>query len=93
MHHMTKFSIISQVKKHHWLDNNITTIIHWLYNNITYSWDKEECENFLIIAYNLSQQSIINVKFSSGSDHLVHEECGSSITNVDQHVFVETIIQ
>jgi hypothetical protein len=29
MHHMTKFNIItSQVKKHHWLDNNITAIVH-----------------------------------------------------------------
>jgi hypothetical protein len=33
---MTKFSIIiSQVKKHHWLDNNIIAIVHWLDNNIT----------------------------------------------------------
>jgi hypothetical protein len=36
MDHMTKFSIIiSQVKKHHWLENDITTIVHWLDNNIT----------------------------------------------------------
>jgi hypothetical protein len=51
MHHMTKFSIIiSQVKKHHWLDNNITTFM-----------DKEECKNFLVTMYNMIPHSFISM--------------------------------
>jgi hypothetical protein len=94
MHHLTKFSIIiSQLKKHHRLDNNITAIVHWLDNNITKSIGQGGMRNFLImviISYNLRQHRIINVKFSFGSDHLAHDECDRSITNVDQRVFVET---
>jgi hypothetical protein len=71
---MTKFNIIiSKVKKHHWLDNNITKFMA-----------KEECKNFLVTMYNLSPHSFINMKFSSECDHQFHEECGNSFTNIDQ---------
>jgi hypothetical protein len=74
MHHMTKFNIIiSQVKKHHLLDNNITKFM-----------DKEECKNFLVTMYKLSPHSFISMKFSSDCDHLFHEECGNSSTNIGQ---------
>jgi hypothetical protein len=44
---MTKFSIIfSQVKKHHWLDNNITTIVKKLDNNITKSMGQGGMQKF-----------------------------------------------
>jgi C-terminal processing protease CtpA/Prc len=82
---MTKCTtIISQVKKHHWLDNNITTIVNDLDDNITKFMDKEECKNFLVTMYNMSPHSFISMEFSSDCDHLFHEECGNSFTNIDQ---------
>jgi hypothetical protein len=45
---MTKFSIIiSQVKKHHWLDNNITTIVNELDNNSTKFMGQGGMQKFL----------------------------------------------
>jgi hypothetical protein len=41
----------------------------------------------------MSPHSIINMKFSTDRDHLFHEEYDSSITNIEQHVFVETMLQ
>jgi hypothetical protein len=46
--------------------------------------DKEECKNFLVTIHNLISHSVINMKFSSGCDHLFHEECGNSFTNICQ---------
>jgi hypothetical protein len=37
----------------------------------------------------MSPHSIISMKFSSDYNHLFHEECGSSIMNVEQRLFVE----
>jgi hypothetical protein len=47
----------------------------------------------VIISYDLRQHSIIPVKMSKGFDHLVHEECGSTITNAVQRIRVETSFQ
>jgi hypothetical protein len=45
MHHTRKFSIIiSQVKKHHWFDNNITAIVNKLENNITKFMDNRNAK-------------------------------------------------
>jgi hypothetical protein len=46
--------------------------------------DKEECKNFLVTIHNLSPHSVISIKFSSGCDHLFHEEFGNSFTNICQ---------
>jgi hypothetical protein len=46
--------------------------------------DKEECKNFLVTIHNLSPHSFISMKFSSGCDHLLYEECGNSFTNICQ---------
>jgi hypothetical protein len=46
--------------------------------------DKEECKNFLVTIHNLGPHSVIRIKFSSGCDHLFHEECGNSFTNICQ---------
>jgi hypothetical protein len=46
--------------------------------------DKKECKNVLVTIRNLSPHSVINMKFSSGWDHLFHEECGISFTNIYQ---------
>jgi hypothetical protein len=46
--------------------------------------DKEECKNFLVTIHNLSPHSVISIKFSFGCDHLFHEECGNSFTNICQ---------
>jgi hypothetical protein len=46
--------------------------------------DKEACKNFLVTIFNLSPHSLVSMKFSSDCDHLFHEECGNSITNIDQ---------
>jgi hypothetical protein len=44
---------------------------------------KEEYKNFLVTMHNLSPHSFISKKFSSGCDHLFHEECGNSFANID----------
>jgi hypothetical protein len=44
--------------------------------------DKEECKNFLVTKHNISPRSFISMKFSSGCDHLFHEECGNSFTDI-----------
>jgi hypothetical protein len=44
--------------------------------------DKEECKNFLVAIHNLSPHNFISMKFSSSCDHLFHEECGNSFTNI-----------
>jgi hypothetical protein len=44
--------------------------------------DKGECKNFLVTIHNLSPQNVISIKFSSGCDHLFHEECYNSFTNI-----------
>jgi hypothetical protein len=46
--------------------------------------DKEECKNFLVTIHNLSPHNVISIKFSSGCDHLFHEEFGNSFTNICQ---------
>jgi hypothetical protein len=43
--------------------------------------DKEECKNFLVTIHNLSPHSIISIKFSSGCDHMFHEEFENSFMN------------
>jgi hypothetical protein len=54
--------------------------------------DKEECKNFLVTIHNLSPQSFISKKFSSGCDHLFHEEYGNSFMNICQQWFVERML-
>jgi hypothetical protein len=63
--------------QHHHITRRNATISHKF-------MDKEECKNFLVTLFNLSPHSFINMKFSSDCDHLFHEECGSSFTNIDQ---------
>jgi hypothetical protein len=46
--------------------------------------DKEEYKNFLVTIHNPSPHRFISIKFSSGCDHLFHEECGNSFTNICQ---------
>jgi hypothetical protein len=46
--------------------------------------DMEECKNFIVTIHNLSPHSFISIKFSSGCDHLFHEECGNSLMNICQ---------
>jgi hypothetical protein len=46
--------------------------------------DKEECKKFLVTIFNLSPHSFVSMKFSSGCDHLFHEECGNSFMSIDQ---------
>jgi hypothetical protein len=53
-------------------------------NNITKFMEKEECKNFLVTIHNLSPHSVSSIKFSSGCDHLFHEEFGNSFTNICQ---------
>jgi hypothetical protein len=43
--------------------------------------DKEECKRFLVTIHNLSPHNVISIKFSSGHDHLFHEEFGNSFMN------------
>jgi hypothetical protein len=45
--------------------------------------DKEERKNFLVTIHNLRPHSL-SIKFSFGCDHLFHEECGNSFTNICQ---------
>jgi hypothetical protein len=44
--------------------------------------DKEECKNFLVTKHNISPHNFISMKFPSDYDHLFHEECGNSFTNI-----------
>jgi hypothetical protein len=87
MHHMTKFSIIiSQggMQKYHknsWTNRNAK--IHGQ-GGMQKFMDKEECKIFLVTIHNLSPHSFISIKFTSGCDHLFHEECGNSFTNICQ---------
>jgi hypothetical protein len=46
--------------------------------------DNEECKSFLVTIHNLSPHNVIDIKFSSGCDHLFHEECGNSFMNIWQ---------
>jgi hypothetical protein len=46
--------------------------------------DNEECKNSLVTIHNLSPHNFISIKVSSGCDHLFHEECGNSFTNICQ---------
>jgi hypothetical protein len=46
--------------------------------------NEEECKNFLVTIHNLSPHTLISIKFSSGCDHLFHEEFGSSFMNICQ---------
>jgi hypothetical protein len=46
--------------------------------------DEEECKNFLVTIFNLSPHSFVSMKFSSDCDHLFHEECEDSFTNIEQ---------
>jgi hypothetical protein len=85
MHHMTKFSIIISQggnASHKEECNNITKI-HGQ-GGMQKFMDKEECKIFLVTIHNLSPHSFINIKFSSGRDHLFHVECGNSFTNIFQ---------
>jgi hypothetical protein len=77
MHHMTKFSIIMSYKEEMHLPRGNATISQKF-------MDKEECKNFLVTKHNLSSHSFIRMKFSSGCDHLFHEECDNSFTNICQ---------
>jgi hypothetical protein len=77
---MTKFSIIISHKEE---CNNITKI-HGQGGGMQKFIDKEECKIFLVTIHNLSPHSVISIKFSSGCDHLFHEEFGNSSTNTCQ---------
>jgi hypothetical protein len=82
---MTKFNIIISQggnASHKEECNNITKI-HGQ-GGMQKFMDKEECKNFLVTIHNLSPHSFISIKFSSGYDHLFHEECGNSFTNICQ---------
>jgi hypothetical protein len=74
---MRKFSIITSHKEEMHLTRRNARISQKF-------MDKEECKNFLVTIHNLSPHSVINIKFSSGCDHLFHEECGNSFTNMGQ---------
>jgi hypothetical protein len=82
---MTKFTIIISQggnASHKEECNNITKI-HGQ-GEMQKFMDKEECKNFLVTIHNLSPHNIISIKFSSRCDHLLHEECGNSFTNICQ---------
>jgi hypothetical protein len=74
---MTKFNIIISYKEE---CNNITKI-HGQ-SGMQKFMDKGECKKFLVTKHNLSPHSFMSMKFSSGCDHLFHEECGDSFTNI-----------
>jgi hypothetical protein len=42
--------------------------------------------------YNISPHSFISIKIYVDCNHLFHEECGNSITNIDQRVVVERML-
>jgi hypothetical protein len=48
------------------------------------SWTRRNAKNFLVTIHNLSPHNVISKKISSGYDHLLHEECGNSFTNICQ---------
>jgi hypothetical protein len=82
---MTNFSIITSQggnASHKEECNNITKIHEQ--GGMQKFMDKEECKNFLVTVHNLSPHSFIDIKFSSGCDHLFHDECGNSVTNICQ---------
>jgi hypothetical protein len=82
---MTKFNIIISQggnASHKEECNNITKI-HGQ-GGMQKFMDKEECKNFLVTIHNMSPHSFISIKFSSDYDHLFHEECGNSFTNICQ---------
>jgi hypothetical protein len=82
---MTKFSIIISQRGNasHKEECNKITKIHGQGGMQKYM-DKEECKKFLVTIHNLSPHSFISIKFSSGCDHLFHEECGNYFTNICQ---------
>jgi hypothetical protein len=82
---MTKFSIIisqGRNESHKEECNNITKI-HGQ-GGMQKFMDKEEYKNFLVTIHNLSPHNVISIKFSSGCDHLFHEEFDNSFTNIYQ---------
>jgi hypothetical protein len=85
MHHMTKFNIIISQggNASHTEECNNITKIHGQ-GGMQKFMDKEECKNFLVTIHNLSLHCVISIKFSSGCDHLFHEEFGNSFTNICQ---------
>jgi hypothetical protein len=89
---MTKISIIISYKEEMHLPRRNATISKksWTMRNAKIHgqegmqkfMDKKECKNFLVTKHNISPHSFISMKFSSGCDHLFHEECGNSFTNI-----------
>jgi hypothetical protein len=75
---MTKFSIIISHKEEMHLPRRNATISQKFMGN------EEECKNFLVTIHNLSPHSGISKKIFFGCDHLFHEECGNSFTNICQ---------
>jgi hypothetical protein len=75
---MTKFIIIISYKEEMHLPRRNATISQNMDNEECKKFmDKEECKNFLVTKHNISPHSFISMKFSSGCDHLFHEECGN----------------
>jgi hypothetical protein len=56
------------------------------------SWTSRNTKTFLVTIHNLSPHSNMSIKFSSGCDHLFHEEFGNSFTNICQKWFVERML-
>jgi hypothetical protein len=84
MQHITKFSVIISYKEEMHLPRRNAIISQKFMDKEECKkfMDKEECKNFLVTKHNLSPHSFINMKFSSGCDHLFHEECGNSFTSI-----------